>query len=517
MLSINELTCRVCLHEQQILINVFDELEDLETSLCSLLEKCGGIQIGDNDIFPKYLCEECTRELLISAKFRDKCAKSKELYDELIKDGNLNGVVDGVVIAEDSCKEQQFAEYTLENETEENEFETIATINEQTESNETNESLDHVEDNLENQIIEEEVANVTHFPEEIQEVEKQEGDCITATFDDTNEIVVEEDSSGMQYEANVNDFEVHIDLSNSAFMKSMPVRVRKLKSYKCDICGAAFVQSINLKKHLQKTHTLNQCYMCTTCDHWFSSEIELVKHADICKELSSDEEMLSSDEQKNKVQKSLVSNGAIESDRRCVYCERDFPTPFALRMHLRSHTGERPFQCPHCEKSFKTQSSLNSHVKRHTGQADFVCSVCGKAFYERGNLDVHMQTHTGERPHSCTVCGKKFTRVFLLELHMRIHTGEKPYPCNYCDKSFRQRSDWKNHLSTHTGIKKHKCNYCIKSYMKRSSLVQHMQKQHSLLQFDSDYLAEQISTEPNINCLDDIIENEEDIETNDIT
>lgn len=47
MFSITELTCRVCLHEQQILINVFDELEDIQTNLSCLLEKCGDIQVRE--------------------------------------------------------------------------------------------------------------------------------------------------------------------------------------------------------------------------------------------------------------------------------------------------------------------------------------------------------------------------------------------------------------------------------------------------------------------------------------
>ncbi|XP_005178553.3 zinc finger protein 182 [Musca domestica] len=517
MLSINELTCRVCLHEQQVLINVFDELEDLETSLSSLLEKCGGIQVENDDIFPKYLCEECTRELLISAKFRDKCAKSKEVYEGLLKEGNVNNNNEDDLEENESCKEQNMA-YSTE-EPKENNFEMTEADHE-----ETNGDLSTLinPDNLEEPIIEEEVVDVeqfTHQSEEIIQEVEEHNDEVVNTFENPHDMVIEENTPSISYEPNTNDFEVHIDLSNSAFIKSMPIRVKKQKSYTCDICGAAFVQSINLRKHLQKTHALTQCYACTICDHWFSSEMGLLQHAKDCKEPCSDEE-LSSEEKGRKVQKSNLSNEHIENDRRCVYCERVFQTPFALRMHLRTHTGERPFQCQYCDKSFKTQSSLNSHVKRHIGQADFVCSICGKAFYERGNLDVHMLTHTGERPHSCTVCQKKFTRVFLLELHMRTHTGEKPYPCSFCDKSFRQRSDWKNHLTTHTGAKKHKCQFCPKSYMKRASLEQHM-RTHSILQIDADNLIEQSAgvagLSGDMDVFGDFIENEEDFQTNEVT
>jgi len=40
-------------------------------------------QVGRTDAYPNYLCQECTNELLIAAKFRKKCAEAeKRLRDE---------------------------------------------------------------------------------------------------------------------------------------------------------------------------------------------------------------------------------------------------------------------------------------------------------------------------------------------------------------------------------------------------------------------------------------------------
>ncbi|XP_031222199.1 zinc finger and BTB domain-containing protein 7A-like [Mastomys coucha] len=104
------------------------------------------------------------------------------------------------------------------------------------------------------------------------------------------------------------------------------------------------------------------------------------------------------------------------------------------------------------------------------------CPICDKVIQGAGKLPRHIRTHTGEKPFECHICKVRFTRQDKLKVHMRKHTGEKPYLCQQCGAAFAHNYDLKNHMRVHTGLRPYQCDSCFKTFVRSDHLHRHLKK-----------------------------------------
>ncbi|XP_006881707.1 PREDICTED: sal-like protein 4 [Elephantulus edwardii] len=100
-----------------------------------------------------------------------------------------------------------------------------------------------------------------------------------------------------------------------------------------------------------------------------------------------------------------------------------------------------PNECLICHRVLSCQSSLKMHYRTHTGERPFQCKICNRAFSTKGNLKTHLGVHrantAAKTQHSCPICQKKFTNAVMLQQHIRMHMGGQipntPLPEAPCD------------------------------------------------------------------------------------
>nr|NP_001122369.1 zinc finger protein ZF(C2H2)-151 [Ciona intestinalis]FAA00227.1 TPA: zinc finger protein [Ciona intestinalis] len=204
----------------------------------------------------------------------------------------------------------------------------------------------------------------------------------------------------------------------------------KSKTYKCKFanCKWSFSTPYKLKRHIS-SHLKQKSFFCDFpgCNKSFMNNYNLKAH--------------------------LRTHTEVIPELICKTCGVEQPNKRQLEAHERKeHNAAPKLKCPHCPLMFHTQAGVMSHKRVHKPKTQqYPCPLCDKVYTKKFSIKLHMLTHTGEKPYACDRCSWRFANLSRLNRHMASHK-EKMLRCTYsnCDKVFYRKDHLYSHMRTHS-------------------------------------------------------------------
>ncbi|XP_070686360.1 zinc finger protein ZFPM1 [Pempheris klunzingeri] len=193
-------------------------------------------------------------------------------------------------------------------------------------------------------------------------------------------------------------------------------------------------------------------FPCKDCGIWYRSERNLQAHLMYYCASRQKQPSTASSPPQDKPKESYPN------ERVCPFpqCNKSCPSASSLEIHMRTHSGERPFVCLICLSAFTTKANCERHLKVHTDTLNGVCHGCGFVSTTRDILYSHLVTsHMVCQPGSRSEVYSPGPGLPKLPLSTGLGPGDSGVvlKCQVCGHNADSPAQLQQHVRTHLEVR----------------------------------------------------------------
>ena len=179
----------------------------------------------------------------------------------------------------------------------------------------------------------------------------------------------------------------------------------------CQICLKTFACNSALEIHY-RSHTKERPFKCGVCDRGFSTKGNMKQHM-----LTHKIRDLPASLYTTTCTPSSSGAGSKTTPPRGLFHAGTDSNGSSFSLPVPSPESQLECTNGHSSRGERRSSSPSGRRDPSSG-SKHVCNVCKKPFSSHSALQIHMRTHTGDKPFKCTICGRAFTTKGNLKVHM---------------------------------------------------------------------------------------------------